>query len=191
MLNEYPQEFNDSIMKPVRSNRLSSDTIYQGIVIIPCGKGISEKFRHIGNRFNINVTVKTKHTFCGTLMKTGPVRDGQQMKQCVYNILCDCGRCYIGKTGRPLEVHIKEHKYNLTQGLLEKPKSAQHAYEEGHKIRWKEAKVLQLQLNTTYRKHKESAHVSGRSSDQSTQLGHFSHLVIITAEDRKLQLRPV
>jgi hypothetical protein len=30
--------------------------------------------------------------------------------------------------------HIKKHKYNLTQGLLEKLKLAQHAYEEGHKI---------------------------------------------------------
>jgi hypothetical protein len=25
---------------------------------------------------------------------------------------------------------------------------------------WKEAKVLQIELNTTYRKHKESAHMS-------------------------------
>jgi hypothetical protein len=56
------------------------------------------------------------------------------MKQCVYSILCDCCRCYIGKTSKPLEVCIKEHKYNVTQGLIEKSKFAQHAYEEGHKI---------------------------------------------------------
>jgi hypothetical protein len=76
---------------------------------------------------------KTKYMLHGTLMKTGSVRDAQQMKQCVYNIPCDCGSCYIGETGRPLEVCIKEHKYNLTQGLLEKSKLAQHAY-EGQKI---------------------------------------------------------
>jgi hypothetical protein len=35
---------------------------------------------------------------------------------------------------------------------------SQHAYEEGHKICWKEVKVLQIEPNTTYRKHKESAH---------------------------------
>jgi hypothetical protein len=69
-------------------------------------------------------------------MKTGPVTDAQQMKQCVYNIPCDCGWCYTGKTSRPLEVHIKEHKYNLTQGLLEKSKSAHHAYKEGDEILW-------------------------------------------------------
>jgi hypothetical protein len=36
----------------------------------------------------------------------------------------------------------------------------QHAYKEDHKICWKEAKVLQIEPNTTYRKYKESAHMS-------------------------------
>jgi hypothetical protein len=94
------------------------------------------------------------------LVKTRPVRDAQQTKQCVYNIPFDCGWCYIGDTSRPLEVRIKQHKYNLTQGLLEKSKLAQPAYEEGHKICWKEAKVLQIEPNATYRKYKESAHMS-------------------------------
>jgi hypothetical protein len=78
---------------------------------------------------------KPKHTLREISMKTGPVSDVQQM-QCVYSIPCDCGRCYISETGRPLEVRIKEHKYDPTQGLLEKSKLAQHAYEEGHKICW-------------------------------------------------------
>jgi hypothetical protein len=55
---------------------------------------------------------------------------------------------------------LKEHNYNLTQGLLEKSKLAQHAYEEDHKICRKEANVLQIEPNTTYRKYKESALMS-------------------------------
>jgi hypothetical protein len=43
---------------------------------------------------------------------------------------------------------------------LKKSKLAQHGYEEGHKICWKKAKVLQIEPNTTYRKYKESAHMS-------------------------------
>jgi hypothetical protein len=82
--------------------------------------GISEKFRHIGNHFNVRNIFKTKHTLLGTMMKNGLVRDAQQMKQCVYNIPCDCCRCYIDETSRSSEVCIKEHKYNLTQVLLEK-----------------------------------------------------------------------
>jgi hypothetical protein len=160
MLNENPQEFFDSIIKPSTRNCPSLDTIYQGTVIIPYVKGFSEKVRRIGKRFNVRTIFKTKYTLRGALIKTGPVRDAQQTKQCVYSIPCDCGRRYIGETSRPLEVRIKGHEYNLTEGLVEKSKLAQHAYDEGHKICWNEAKVLQIESNTTYRKHKESAHMS-------------------------------
>jgi hypothetical protein len=85
-------------------------------------------------------------------MRTGLVRDAQQVKQCVCNIPYDHVRCYIGGTSRSLEVRIKEHKYNLTQGLLEKSKLAQRVFEEGHKICGKEAKVLQIEPGTTFRK---------------------------------------
>jgi hypothetical protein len=78
----------------------------------------------------------------------------------VYNIPCDYGRCYIGETSISLELCIKEQKYNLTPVQLEKSKLAQNADEEGHKICWKEVKVLQIEPNTTYRKYKESAHMS-------------------------------
>jgi hypothetical protein len=144
MLNGYAQGFVDSVKKPSRRNRPSSDTIYQGTVIIPYVRSIFKKFRCIGNRFNLRTIFRTKHTLRGILMKTGRLRDAQQTKQrvCVYSIPCDCGRCYIDETCRCLEVCIKEHKYDLTQGLFEKSKLAQHAYEYGHKICGKEAKVL-------------------------------------------------
>jgi hypothetical protein len=45
--------------------------------------------------------------------KSGPVRDAQQTKQCVYSFPFDCGRCYVSEISGPLEVRIKEHKYNL------------------------------------------------------------------------------
>jgi hypothetical protein len=130
------------------------------------------KIRHTGNCFSVRTIFRTKYTLSGTVMKTGPVRDAQQMKQCVHDIPCDYGSCYIGKseyfgfpcqssfhqllhnhphlssgactigqkwpqylvdvvpphkkkknyigkTSRPSEICIKEHKYNRTPGLLE------------------------------------------------------------------------
>jgi hypothetical protein len=74
MLNEYPQEFVDSIVKQLRSN-CPSDKVYQGTVIIPYIEGISKKFRCTGNCFNVRALFKMKHTLQGTLMKTGQVRD--------------------------------------------------------------------------------------------------------------------
>jgi hypothetical protein len=90
-------------------------------------------------------------------------------------------------------LHINEHKYNLTQGLLGKSKLAQHAYEAGHKIRWNEARVLQIEPNTTYRKHNESAHMSLTDHPISQPNLDISPIWtnVITAEVKKLQLRPV
>jgi hypothetical protein len=56
---------------------------------------------------------------------------------------------------------LNEAKFLLEQTcLLETSNVAQHAYEEGHKICLKEAKVLQIELNTAYRKYKKSVHMS-------------------------------
>jgi hypothetical protein len=124
---------------------------------------------------------------------TGPGRDAQQTKQCVYSIPCDCGRCYIRETSRPLEVRIKEHKNNRTQGLHEKSKSAQHTYEEGHEICWNEFRILQIEPNTTYRKYKESAQMSLLDHPISQRSLHISPIwtPVITAEIKTLQLHQV
>jgi hypothetical protein len=89
MLSEYPQEFITSISKPSRSSYHSPETTKQITAIIPLVEGVSETFKRIGNRF----TVRTKQTFCGTLMRTGPITEATQMKQCVYIIPCERGRC--------------------------------------------------------------------------------------------------
>jgi hypothetical protein len=85
-------------------------------------------------------------------MKTRPERDPLQMAQWIYSIPCECGRSYIGEIGRPLAVRLRDYKHNLQQGLLEKSKLAQHAYEEGHRMRWDDARILEIESNSRYRK---------------------------------------
>jgi hypothetical protein len=92
-------------------------------------------------------------------MKTRPERDAQQTAQCVYSIPCECGRSYIDETGRPLAVLLRESRHNHQQGLLEKSRLAQHAYEEGHRVGWDEARNLEIKSNSRGRKYKESAHI--------------------------------
>jgi hypothetical protein len=92
-----------------------------------------------------------------------------------------------------LAVRIKEHKCNLTQSLIEKSKLAQHAYEEDHKIRWSEAKVLQIEPNATFRKYKESAHLSLLDHPISQPSLDISPIwtSVIAEEVKKLQRRQV
>jgi hypothetical protein len=53
-----------------------------------------------------------------------------------------------------------EHRHNLKEGLLEKSKLVQHAYEEGHRVGRVEAMILEIESNGRYRKYKESVHMS-------------------------------
>jgi hypothetical protein len=76
-------------------------------------------------------------------MKTRPGGDPQQTARCV----CECGRSYSGETGRPLAVRLREHRHSLKEGLLEKSKFAQHAYEEGQRVAWDEARILGIKRN--------------------------------------------
>jgi hypothetical protein len=57
-------------------------------------------------------------------------------------------------------VQLREHRQNLKKGRLEKLQLAQYAYEEGQGVGWDEANVLEIESNSRYRKHKESAHMA-------------------------------
>jgi hypothetical protein len=57
-------------------------------------------------------------------------------------------------------VQLQEHKHNLKEGLLEKSKLAQHAWDEGHRVDWDEVRILEIESSSRYRKYKESAHMA-------------------------------
>jgi hypothetical protein len=92
-------------------------------------------------------------------MKTRLERDLQQTAQCVYSIPYECGRSYIRETGRPLVVQLM-NTGTISEGPLEKSKLAQHAYEEGHRVGWDEARILEIESNSRYRKYKELIHMA-------------------------------
>jgi hypothetical protein len=93
-------------------------------------------------------------------LKTRPERDPQQTAQLIYSIPCEWGRSYIGDTGRPLTVWLREHRHSLKKGLVEKSKFAQHAYEDSHGVGWDDARTSEIENNSRYRKYKDSVHMT-------------------------------
>jgi predicted GIY-YIG superfamily endonuclease len=174
-LSGYPQGFINLVVRSKGSSCQKKEEKPLGLMYIPYVKGVSEKFEHIGNQYNIRTVFKTKHTLRSSLVRTRSKRDPQQTAHCVYSIPSECGRCYIGEIGRPLSVRIREHRHNLKEGLLDKSKLAQHVYEEGHRVGWEEARVSEIESNSRYRKYKESAHMACLTKpDEPTQFGYFS-----------------
>jgi hypothetical protein len=146
-------------------------------VYIPYVKGVSEKFKRIRMIFRI------KRLLRRSLTKTRPERDLQQTAQCVYSIQCECGRSYIGETGRPLAMELPEHRHNFTEDLLEKSKLAQHAYEESHRVIWDEVKISEIESNSRYRKYKELANVACSTNPISERDLEISHICIPRIND--------
>jgi predicted GIY-YIG superfamily endonuclease len=141
-------------MKPGRSNPPSSDTIYHGTVNIPYVRDTSKKIQTHWEPLRYWEHFKNWTYTPWNIHENWTVRDAQQKKKCVYIISCDYDRCCIGETSIPLETRIEEHKDNLRQGMLEKLKLVQRAYEEDHKKPHnvsEKAKVLQIEPNTSYR----------------------------------------
>ncbi|KAJ4446135.1 hypothetical protein ANN_12827 [Periplaneta americana] len=52
----------------------------------------------------------------------------------VYRIPCECGKCYIGQTGRTVMERCKEHQRIIRLYYPDKSAVAQHSLETGHKI---------------------------------------------------------
>jgi hypothetical protein len=53
---------------------------------------------------------------------------------------------------------IRQHKYNLREGHLDKSKLASQTFEEGHKIDWINTTILQSESNAIHRKYNEATH---------------------------------
>jgi hypothetical protein len=76
----------------------------------------------------------------------------RQEKDLIYRIPCECGAKYMGKTGRPLEVRVNEHKRNWQKMKREKEEGLEavtissllacHAREQDHQILWDDVKIL-------------------------------------------------
>ena len=60
----------------------------------------------------------------------------------VYRIPCQCGKVYIGETGRDLTTRINEHKAHGRKGELEKSSIIKHSHTEDHQINWSQAELI-------------------------------------------------
>jgi hypothetical protein len=106
----YPGKCVDSVIdkKPrYRKKKGDNDNKSVCVISIPYIPGTSEKFKRTGERFNIKTVIRTKHSLGNFLIETKPNFDTLDKSLCVYRIPCECGKEYIGETGRPLNIRTR------------------------------------------------------------------------------------
>jgi hypothetical protein len=69
----------------------------------------------------------------------------------VYRISCECGRVYIGQTGRSVDIRLMEHQGHLRLEHPDKSAVAKHSIDQGHRIQFHDASFLPTKTRYMYR----------------------------------------
>ena len=77
----------------------------------------------------------------------------------VHKIPCECGKVYIGETGRAMQDRIKEHNRDIRLARTQTSAVLEHANETGHLPIWKEVKFIDRDPHWYTRRVKEAIHI--------------------------------
>jgi hypothetical protein len=72
-----------------------------------------------------------------------PVKDHLELRTPgVYRSPCECGRVYIGQTGRSVDIRLKEHQRHIRLVHPDKSAVAEHSIDHGHCIQFHSSSIL-------------------------------------------------
>ena len=80
-------------------------------------------------------------------------------KGVVYRIPCECGKIYIGETGKSMHERIKEHDRDIRLARTQTSAVSEHAHKTGHYPLWNEVKFIDRDPHMYTRRVKEAIHI--------------------------------
>jgi transposase len=116
------------------------DNTPHSVAFLPFVGTVFNRIRRVLARHNIK-SVGLPHTKLSSLLR--PVKDHFGLRTPgVYRIPCECGRVYIGQTGRSVDIRLKEHQRHIRLEHLDKSAVAEHSIDQGHRIQFHNASIL-------------------------------------------------
>ena len=110
--NGYPSSFVPKLAKTTRvTARTSIEPAHEfkSTAVLPYRKGVSEVLRRCQQHQGIRTVFRSDTTLRSHLVRPKVVLEPSKQESVVYKIPCECGKVYIGETGRSMRESIKEH----------------------------------------------------------------------------------
>ena len=86
---------------------------FKATAVLPYVKGLSEQLRRCLQQQGVRAVFKSETTLRSQLVRPKDAVDPAKQDGVVYRIPCECGKVYIGETGRPMQDRIKEHDRDI------------------------------------------------------------------------------
>ena len=90
-------------------------------------KGLVERIQKICRPYDIRTVFTSGSTLRRYLFRVKPQSEFNMIKNCVYSILCNCGKIYKGETGHPQR---EERRKAVVKGEIEKSGMVDHIWKE-------------------------------------------------------------
>ena len=144
---------------------------------------ISNVNKNLDNGSNISLAFKYNNTLRTRLVKNRHSMQNSEVG--VYCIPClDCRKCYIGESGRGLDVRLEEHKRACRLGNSYSA-VATHTLELDHRIGFKQSSIIYKCRNRNIRRTVEGALINLNNTfdnnKSSTKEDHLTNLIICKA----------
>ena len=158
-------------------------------IVIRYKHGDSEWIRRILDPYNIQVSFKPiRVTNKNRLSHLKDPIPFQHQSGAIYSISCsDCGKQYIGETGRYIAERVSEHRMHTVKGNVSGSALAEHAWDSGHAIDWDSCKIIDKENHWKKRKHLESFHICQRRPSLNRDKGTLPNSYLALLYSKKHQ----
>ncbi|XP_013142387.1 PREDICTED: uncharacterized protein LOC106106354 [Papilio polytes] len=157
---------------------------------LPYVRGITDRIGHLLRRRYSIRTIFRPLTQIQKILRSPKDRDPLDSPG-VYEIPCDCGRNYIGETGRNIKTRLTEHIRSIRKLDSNASAVAEHALasDMSHYIRFDKVKVLAREKHFVSRKLREAIEISRRPNynrDKGWALPPAWEPVLLNAKRNKI-----
>ena len=164
------------------------------LLVLPYIQGLSEKIARTCTKFDVKTAFTARPTLRNLLVQVKGKPPSTSRLGIVYCIPCNCGRVYIGETGRCLSIRISEHK-RAVQHLDKSNALAVHITEHmDHQIQWEESTIIEFESNWYRRRLKEAIWIKRTANTLNTDPGlHINvtwNTMLLKPTDKRCRLGP-
>ncbi|KAL9972272.1 hypothetical protein ACROYT_G018555 [Oculina patagonica] len=154
---------NESSLKITKNRKPSTSaeptTEFKSTAVLPYVKGLSEQLRRCLQQQGVRAVFKSETTLRSHLVRPKDAVDPTKQDGVVYRIPRECGKVYIGETGRPMQDRIKEHDRDIRLARFQTSAVSEHIHNTGHYPLWNEVKFIDREPHWYTRRVKEAIQI--------------------------------